>query len=300
MEDSFHTTLFFVIAVLSIIAYALQNSLLASVYRKHDRLSMVAYRGLSLGITMAPLLLFVRFREQPELAPVLSLIFAAAIAAALANWAMANAYNALPVGIATAVAMSLATVVVVLLGYFAFDEGFSFSQLGLMALILFGVFVLGITKSTGSLPKEYHLLRGVLNCLFFGIVIGIAFVVVGVASRRYHPFVVGYLWESTIGVIAMLLAIFRGYFGKRGFERLSGRDFIRVALYSSPTVIGTGAFAMAITMGPIGIVSAIAATSMVFGSIFARVLYDEKLTPFQWTVMILVCLVVASLRLFSV
>lgn len=260
---------------------------------------MVAYRGLSLGITMMPLLLFVSLRDLKDLPFLLLLISGASVAAALGNWAMANSYNALPVGIATALAMSLATVVTILLGYIIFDEAFGVRQLALMALILFGVFILGSAKSTGTLPKEYHLFRGVINSVLFGLTMGIAFTLVGFTSRRFPPFAVGYLWEVSIGVIAVLMAIGRGYFGKGGFEILSVKDMFKVALYSSPTVIGTGAFVLATTMGPMGIVTAISAMSMVFGSIFARLLYGEKLSFFQWIVMILICAMVGVLRLFS-
>jgi drug/metabolite transporter (DMT)-like permease len=205
----------------------------------------------------------------------------------------------LPVGIATALAMSLATVVTTLLSYGIFEEAFRLRQLALMVLILFGVFILGSARSTGTLPKEYHLLRGVVNCILFGFMMGTAFVLVGFASRLFPPFIVGYLWEFIIGIIAVLIAVGRGYCGREGFEILSGRNIFKVVLYSSPTVVGTGAFVLATTMGPMGIVTAISAMSMVFGSIFARLLYGEKLSFFQWIVMILICAMVGVLRLFS-
>lgn len=287
-----------VLAVLSVIGYALQNTLMTTFYRQHDRLSAVAYRGISLGVTMLPLIFFVPLREQPSVLPVLLVIFSAALAAALGNWTMAIALSALPIGIAIALGMSLATVVVVICGYFVFNEALSVIQLAMIAAILLGTFMLAVIKVVPAPRASYHIGRGVISCIVFGVVMGASFVMVGFAARQSHPFIVGYIWEFSIGVMAVALALLRGRVGGAGFEVLSQRNFLKLALFSSPTVLGTGAYAVALANGPVAIVSAIGATSMVFSTLFARFIFKEKLMMAQWFVLFFVCGSVAALVVY--
>jgi hypothetical protein len=65
MESS---STFFVLAIAATFGYSLQSTLMTSFYRSVDRLSAVALRGLSLGVTMLPLLLFVDLSAMPVMA----------------------------------------------------------------------------------------------------------------------------------------------------------------------------------------------------------------------------------------
>ena len=282
MPDNSTSSLFFAVAIAATFGYALQSTLMTSFYRSMDRLSAVAYRGLSLGITMLPLLFFVPYSELNVLSPLFYSVAAASFCAALGNWCAANAYSHLPVGIASALSMSFATIVVVVFGYLLFDESLSTLQLILIFGILGAVFGLGVTKSTGSLPDEFSIPKGALNSLLFGIFLGTAYSIIAQASRDYHPFLVGYLWEFTIGIFALLFCCARKWLNASGIERIGVKRFARLSAYSAPTVVGTGAYAMATTLGPVGIATAIIGTLMVFNAVLARFLYGERLSKVRW------------------
>jgi drug/metabolite transporter (DMT)-like permease len=132
--------------------------------------------------------------------------------------------------------------------------------------------------------------------VLFGLFLGTAIALVGFISRQIHPFAVGYLWESLIGVLAMTYALLRGVWGAAGFSRISPAHFLKIARYCSPTVVGTGCYAFTMTLGPIGIASAIVSSAMVFNTILAALFYGERLTRKQVALLITVCAAVAGLK----
>jgi len=291
--------MFFLVALISTLGYSLQSSLMTSYYRRIDRLSAVAFRGLSLGITMLPLLLFVSRRDFARLGDYIGPLAAASLIAVAANWCMANAYSHLPLGIASALTMSFTALMTVVVGYFAFSEAMSLLQLFFIALILAGVLFLGASRSKGRVPAEYNVRLGILNSLAFGLLIGVAFALIGSVSRKLDPFLAGYCWELTIGLMAGLTAAFRGLLGRTFLHRLSLRDALMLTLYCAPTAVGTSFFALATTMGPIGIVSAIMSLILVCNTLLAIPLYKEKLSATQWLLLLFVCCMIAGLRLSS-
>lgn len=288
--------MFFLLAIVAALGYSLQSTLMASYYRRMDRLSAVAYRGISLGISMFPLLFFVPVEALSKIPRYFILILLASVLAALGNWAIANAYRRLPVGIATAYGMSFSSVNVALITFIFLGERLSFQQLLFIGLILLGVVLLGVSRSQGVLPEDYDLRRGLANCFVFGLFLGTAYALVGIASRQLDPFIVGYLWEFMIGLVAALVAIGRGYLGGLPLAKIPRKDFTRILVYSAPTAIGTGCYALAMTIGSIGIAAALISTTMVFSTLFAYFFYGETLGVKQWCLLILVWFMVAGLR----
>ncbi|MCB0325171.1 MAG: DMT family transporter [Bdellovibrionales bacterium] len=291
-------TQFCTVSLRAMLGYSLQSTLMTSFYRSIDRLSAVSYRGLSLGMTMAPLLLFVPGEQFSAFPSVLGLVLLASLAAALGNWAAASAFSYLPVGVASALSMSFATLFVVLLGAVLFDEHLSSPQLLLIAALLVGVIALGCSKTTGRRPEEFNLPRGFGSCLLFGVFLGTGYTIIGAASRQSHPFLVGYTWEFTIGLVALALSGWRRGF-RAPLQWISFRRFGILALYSAPTVLGTGAYALAMTLGPIGIATAIIGTMMVSNTVLAMFLFGERPTRRQWAILLAVCLCVGMLRYVS-
>jgi drug/metabolite transporter (DMT)-like permease len=291
--------MFFLAAIIATIGYALQSTLMASYYRSMDRLSAVALRGLSLGLSMAPLLLFVPGADFGRVPGQILLILGAAVFAALGNVASARAFSFLPVGVATASSMGFASIFAALIGFVFVGERLTSAQLVFGVLILLGVLLLGISRSTGPLPKEHSVPRGIVSSLFFGIFLGCAYSLVGMVSRELHPFLVGYLWEFIIGIVAAVIAVCRRFLGGPGLSRVPVRDFLGILLFSAPTLFGTGFYALAMSMGPIAVATAIISTMMVVNTILAAVFYGERLTARQWGLLLVVCLLVAGLKIFG-
>lgn len=290
---------FFAVLLVAVASLSLQSTLMASFYREMDRLSAIAYRGLTLGLTMLPVLFLAAPGASLSVAAI-KLILAAIVAASLGNWCAAISYSVLPVGIASALSMSSASVVTVLISFFAFAERLKAGQAALIFLLLAASGLLAATRSGGALPSEYNPLKGALSSLGFGLFIGAAYVLIGAAARQSDPFIAGYLWESGIGIMAAILALSRLAFGgATGLQPIKKSRLFRLALYCSPTAAGTGAYNYAMTIGPIGIASAIVSTLMVCNALLAWPLYGEKLGLRQWLLIVAVCLLVVALRYSS-
>ena len=289
----------FLLYILAAIAgYALQSALMASYYRRMDQMSAVAYRGLSLGLTMAPVLLFVPAHSFAALAQTGHLVLLASLFAAFANWANASAFLFLSVGVAISLCMSVNVVVSSVLSFLLLGEVLSGMQIALIAALLTCVAALGLMKSHSSVNvRTGSALRGMLLCAIYGVLICAAYVYVGSASRITSPLLVGYLWESIIGVLAFIAAIIRGLCGGTGMQKVCLRDFAKIALFSSPTVVGTGCYAIATTLGPIGLIAAALSTITVASAVLANIMYGEKLSRAQWLLIALACLLIAGLKL---
>jgi len=291
--------LFFLIALIAAFGYALQFALLASFYRKMDTLSAVAYRGLSLGLSMLPLLWWVPLEQYARFLTAWPLLLPLFLFTAAGDWAIANTVRFLPVGVATALSNGLIAIVASVIGYLFFNELLQDLQMVMMGLVIVSVLLLGFLRSQGSLPREYHIGYGLLYAALAGLFLGCGFCIMAGLSRRYHPFLVGYFWELGTGVMALVVALLRWSVKKTGLIPLSITESFHLLLASSPTLIGTGCYALSMSMGPMGLASAINSTQMVFTTLLSGLLYREKLTWLQWLSLLLICGLVMGLKLVS-
>ncbi|MCB0346682.1 MAG: hypothetical protein KDD66_16320, partial [Bdellovibrionales bacterium] len=158
-------TLFYVLSICAAAGYSLQSTLMTSYYRRIDTLSAIAYRGLSLCLSMAPLLLLVDPNDIEPFFKVLPLTLVASFASVLGAWCNANAYRYLHVGVATSMSMSFATLVVVAVSAVVFGELVLPAQCMLIVAILSGVAFLGVKRNIKTAPKEHRPLLGALNSM---------------------------------------------------------------------------------------------------------------------------------------
>lgn len=291
--------MFFFLAMLATLGYSAQGTLMVAVYRRMDTLSAVSYRGLSLGVVMLPLLLWMPEETWNRTPEVLTPLLCAATITAFGNWCMGNAMRFLPVGTASTLCMGLAAVVTALHGFFFFGERLTPLQIFCGSLILLGGLALGISRAGPSAPPDYNIPKGLLNTFLFGLLLGTGFVLMGGAARKLHPLLAGYLWEFLIGIIALAVIPLRQWFGHGGLARVNFPQFLEISWRSAPTAVGTGCYAFAVTQGPFAIATAIISTTMVLNTILAAFLYHEKLRPAQWLLILLVCIMTIFLKLVS-
>lgn len=294
--------MYILIAVVAASAYALQGTLMASFYRKMDALSAIAYRGLALGLIMLPLLAFVPFEEFVKTSSFYGHIVICAVLAALGNWLVAQSYRSLPIGIAWALSESFRTITAIGFAILLLHEVLSGVQLAFIAGLLVCVTILctNSTKNTANIQvSPAATFGGIAFTLGFGVFIGWSMSLIGSVARECNPLVLAFEWEFTIGLVGCLLASLRGILAKNqnGLNKIDRLSFGRLALYSSPTVIGTYGFALASQMGSIAIVSAVLSVSTVAASLIAFLLYKEKLSPMQCSMIFVSCLIIAGLNL---
>ena len=292
-------TMFFLLAVLAMIAYSVQGTLITHHARKHDGLSISIYRNISLAVTMLPLLFFASPESFSSLLkwPVISefLIAGATGAAALALslWAI----KSLPVGIKTVFGRSFSVVIVFILGFVFFGEIPLWKELFFVALILAAGGCLAMQKNDFA-HLDNKIAKGVIITFFSAVLAGFSFYFMSKLSREIDPFLSAYVWETLIGVFALLFGIIRSL-GTHKIARISWKEFGTITLVSWPTIIGTGCFAYAITLGPLGIANAIGAGGILVSIIIAHFLYGEKLIRSQWFWIVVIFVGLVGLKLMG-
>jgi drug/metabolite transporter (DMT)-like permease len=290
-------TLVFFLALLATLSYSLQSTLMVRHYRSLPTFWVVGIRGLSLGLTMLPLLAFVPLNEWPRMAGAWPYILGASVMGVAAMFCNVNAMRRLPASITGATGMSTAALVVVLSGNVFFGEPLPANAQMVIPLILIAVITLGIIKTPGNLPDAHHIAHGLPFAMMFGILLGVGYILVGLGSRHAHPFAVGYFWELGIGLLAMAIAITGQPLTTPQKQALNRSRVQQIALNASPTALGTGLFALAMSIGPVALASAVNGTNMVFTTLFARKMYGEKLHKRQWVLLGVIVVLVIALRL---
>jgi len=290
---------FFVFAIISMAAYALHSVWMAPYYRRNDQLAVVTLRGVGLSIAMLPGLLIPGPAGVVEARHQLPWILAASATALLGNWAAANSLRYLPIGIATALNMSLSTLVSAGLSSQLLGESLSAGQVVWMGFIFLGVFALGAVRSPPVASVTYSLPRGMLFAAVFGLALGTGFTLISRVSRSLDPLVAGYCWESTITVMGAVVLLLRRLVWGRIGTAPSRRDLLWIVLFCIPGAVGTSCYALAVAGGPVAIVSAILGTMMVVSSVLAWLIYGEKLSWGQWLLVAFVCGAVVGMRFAS-
>ncbi len=309
--------MFILLGLCASFGYALQNSLMVAVWRRMDTLCAVALRGLALGLTMLPLLVFVPGEKVLSFGSFLPLMFVASLFAALGNWAAATSYCCLPVSKGSAICTAATTVGALALSWLMLGERLGGLQTVFIFLLIAAVSALVLQKKelraqldchqpAEQLSKEnaclsnafdYRLMKGVACAISAGFFFSAAYALVGMVSRRSHPFLAAYCWELMIGFVALGLIALRSCLGRETKRRFSRESFIQILKYSSPTVIGTAGYALSTTMGPVAVATAVLSTTIIGTAILAQLFYDEQLNRIQWGLIFLVCLLLAGLNL---
>lgn len=292
--------MFFIFAVLSMVAYALHSTWLAPYYRRHDRLAMVTVRGAGLSLLMLPGLWMAGPIELGAVAAQWNWILVTSGITLVGNWASANTLRYLPIGIATALNMSLSTLVSVLISAYVLGESLSGRQVVWMGLIVCGVLGLGAVRNPPLATVTYSLPRGLAFAATFGVTLGIGFTLIGRISREIDPLVAGWCWESTITAMgAVVLAARRLALGSVGSLPL-WRELGWILAMCIPGAAGTSFYALAVAVGPVAIVTAVLGSMMVAVSVLAWLIHGERLSAGQWIFIAFVCCAIVGMRYASV
>ncbi len=274
--------MFFFLAVAAMLGYSIYSTLIAHHVRKHDGLSVSIVRNLSLIFSMAPLLLLAKpesFGLLPEFAS--NLILAGLTGAAslgLSFWAL----KFLPVGIKNALRSISGVLFVFFISWLWFQELPSLIEFLWVVPIVIG----GLALSTQKINIDHldpRTGKGVLLVIIAAILASISFVQMSDVARNLDPFIAGYTWEVLIGIWALIFGIVRWMIcGKNPFGKIKLPEIGKIALVSAPTVIGTGCFALAVTMGSVGIANVIGTGGIFITILLGHWLYRENLTRNQW------------------
>jgi drug/metabolite transporter (DMT)-like permease len=231
---------------------------------------------------MSPLLFFAEpsnFSHIPEYIPQLMMAgFTGAISLALSFWSL----KFLPVGISSALRRIGSVAFVFIVSWLWFKELPTFIEIFWITPVVLGGLALSMqTIKLDHLDSRTGLGTGL--SLLSSVLVSASFVQLSSVARDLDPFIAGYFWEAMIGVWALIFGIGRWMIcGKNPFGKIKLPEICKIALVSAPTVIGTGCFSLAVTMGPVGIANVIGTGGIFVSILLGHWLYHEKMTPKQW------------------
>jgi len=289
--------MYFLLALTSMLAYAIHNLLITRHARQMDGLSLAIYRNLSLIIGMSPLFFFISWNDLKTLPTVIHWVIIGGFFGAVSVTMQYLAFQRLPMGIASSF-MKTSTLFLTLWAFVFLGEKIPLASLFAIFFIISAIFYLGIQKNhMPHLNKETE--KGIAYALGNAFIVSIAFYFMSKASRAVNPLMAGYFWEVFIGISALLLGLLRQLFFKKPIDKISPGKFSSIAAIGTLTTIGTGGYALAVTLGPLGIVSAVGAVATVVLSIFSTKYHKEKLSKKQWIGIIAVILGIIALKITS-
>jgi drug/metabolite transporter (DMT)-like permease len=290
--------MFYLYAIGSMAAYALQNTLLVRHARSMDGLRVAFYRNLSFVFTLSPLLLWAAPGEVSSVLSRWPTLLLAATTGGVSLWLMFGSFKYLGASFSSALTISITTLSTVAFGWAVFDERPSMKMLALILLIIAGVLTFGLNyKHFPHLDSKF--LLGVTCALGGGFLNSFSKFTVSVLSRQAGPFASGYFWEVSIGFACVVLVLIRQFFHRQPLHKATPGELVTIAACASPTLVGTGLFCLAVKEGPVAVVGAIGSSALVVVSLLAWSLYGERVTPKQWIAISMILLGVGGLRFFS-
>lgn len=290
--------MFFTFALLSSLGYVLQGVLLVRFARSMDALSLVFYRNISFVVTLLPLLLTWKSGQAAMLLAHAGHFALAGVLGALHLFCAYEGMRSLSAGSNNALTSASTTVAIVVGSMFLGQHLTLTSQILIFALAASAV-VLGFGHQHFD-HLDGRVARGLSLSLLAGIPGAGTKMLLARITNDVTPLVAGYVWEVSIGLASAVLIGCIFLCRREHVQRVSIKTALGIALASSPTLLGTGAFALAITMGPLSLVQAIGSgTSLVLMGVLPAIFYHEHLKLRQWIPILCIALLIVILRLFS-
>jgi len=266
------------LCLLSRIAYTFNDVLVGELAREHDGLEIATYRGLALGLAMAPLLSRVPSSAWHALAARPGELAILVAMTAVANVLHLEAARHLPFGLRAAILVAGIALGGIALGAWFLGERLSLAELGWCALVVTsGVLAALGDHSTQNLTANVP--RGAVLTVATSILLSVAAFRFARLARATDPLLVGWAWEFGIGLVLLVPFVWRS----RG--RLmpgAARRFLRTGVRSLPTVVGTGATSVALSLGPLGLWSALAGAQALASAALGAVWHRENIGPKRW------------------
>lgn len=271
--------MFWLFAILSTIGYSLNG--VGSVFfaRKLDPYSASVYRNLSMGISFLPILFWVSPQEYFQIPlSTLSTILISAIIMVVPTFGGMRIARILTVGVSVGLGSTIKIFFSTIIAWIFFQEILSFTQIGWIIFALVGTVFLSLSKKSRAHLESASYLKKMTLLLIVGLSVSIGFILLAQASRQYNVLITSHIWEFSIGIFGYIALQIRKKMNGQGLQKISLRTFGKILLYCSPTVIGTGCYALASTLGPISILTTIGVSGIAFSSLLGFLLFKEKLT----------------------
>ena len=282
------------LCLLSRFAYSLNDVFTGRLARRFGRLEVATMRGVALGLTMAPLLLWVpaaAWRAMVARWPELLLVFALTAAS---NLLQNHAARLLPFGLRAAFMITGISSTALLLGWLVAGEVLAWEQIALAAVLIVSAIIAAPGKHAAH-EIQPDIRRGVWYALAAAVLMGVIALLVQRLSKASHPFLTAWAWEFGSGLI--LVPVFLWQHRRDRLPGYLGRWW-KIMLYSAPTVVGSGASMLALTLGQLGLWAAMGGTQVLFTALLGTLWHRETMGWRRWACFAAAALAVVGLARF--
>lgn len=287
---------FLALCLLSRLAYSLNDVFTGRLARKHDRVELAALRGVSLGVTMAPLLFWVPAQAWVALGARWPLYLAMIAVTAGCNVLQNHAARFLPFGLRAALMISAIAVASLVFGAMFFAERLSLLQIGL-CFVLVSAAVVSATGSHAAHEIQPDIRKGGALALAAAACMSVAAILTKRLAMETDPLLTAWAWEFGAGAILVGPLLWR--WARGGIERGFALRFWRVTAAASPTVIGSGASMVALKLGALGVWGAVAGTQVLFTALLGVWWHREAMGARRWTCFAIAAAAVSGLAVLG-
>ena len=278
--------LFLTLCLISRFAYSVNDILVGRLARVHSRMEVASWRGMTLGLTMAPWLVFVPAEAWRALATRGWDVLILLTVTAAANILQLNASRFMPFGVRAAFLVSGVAACSGVLGWLVLGERLSATEVVLGFVVVISA-VLSALGAHAQHEFKPDIRRGAWWALGASILLACMGLMVARVSRATHPLLTAWVWEFGSGLILFGPLLWK--YARRGAPADLRARVRAVAVAASPTVIGSGFGAIALTMGSLGVWAAIAGTQVLFTAGLGALWHRELIGPRRW-----ICFAVAA------
>jgi drug/metabolite transporter (DMT)-like permease len=241
---------------------------------------------------MAPWLLFVPAGAWRLLAGRWSDVLILIVVTAAANLMMLGASRYMPFGVRAAFVVSGIAAVSGLLGWAVLGERLTLPEMGLSVVIV-GSAVLSALGDHTTPEFKPDMRRGAIFAIAAAVLIACMGLMVARISRATHPLLTAWVWEFGGGLVLLGPLVWR--YARAGWPADLGARLRAIALASSPTVIGSGFSALALTMGSLGVWAAVAGTQVLFTAVLGVAWHKERIGPGRWACFFVAAVAIGAL-----
>ena len=271
-------TAFVALCLLSRLAYALNDVLVGRLARQHSDVEVAALRGLSLGLTMAPLLFWVPAAAWGQLAHEWPSYLLLIVVTAIANVLQNRAARFLPFGLRAAILLSAVSVASIALGAVFFAERLSLPHLAL-CVVLVGAALVAALGAHATHEIQPDVPKGSALALASGVGLAVAGLLTKRLATETHPLLTAWAWEFGAGACLALPMLWQW---RRGAPPDVVRRFLQTAKASAPTIIGSAASLVALGIGALGLWGALAGTQVLFTAALGVLWHREAMGLRRW------------------
>ncbi|HEV8550377.1 MAG TPA: EamA family transporter [Polyangiaceae bacterium] len=282
---------FLLLCLLSRLFYTLNDIFTGRLARQHDRLELAALRGVSLGITMAPVLFWVPRSAWASLLSEPARLGGIVFVTAIANVLQLQSARYMPFGLRASVILTGISLGSVLLGWFVLGERLSGAAAGWCALVVLSA-ALAALGDHATHEIEPRLWWGAALALAGASLMAVVALFMKGLTERTHTLLAAWAWEFGSGVVLLPVMLVR-----RTASGALPRHFARVALASSPTAIGSSASMLALGSGRLGLWGALAGTQVLFTAVLGVLWHRELMGLRRWACFVAASLGIAGLAL---